>query len=504
MLAVVEHRRLVLLALADHDDAVHRDGVEHRAHRVDRGLVGSDLVAAADPAAGAHRRGLGDAHELEREVAVGAWLAIGLDPERSVRSRSGFDYDASGYIRSGASTPTRSRQRAITRCVARHELQAERLGGIAEHAALVVEAVVVVGQPDRVRRQQLRPAPLGCLAHRRREVGQALDQLLLLGGERAGRRAALLAPAGVAQDRGDPRVRVLHVVDGVLVGLLGRQIEVDVDRLVGTAVDEVPARGVDADLVEQLVEEHDVAGALRHLRGLAAAREVNELVEQHLDAVRVVAEHPRDRRVPVRGRVVVGAEHVDRAVVATLELVDEVRDVGGAVRRRAALLGRADEHPVLLVAVRGRARPERAVLLVRVEPRQQLGQALLERALQRPAVEVDAEALHRRLDRREHLGDRIAVALARAPRCSRRGSRPPAPARRAGPRRPSARKRSIWRAGVVVVVLALDLVAGELEQPRDRVAERAVARAETMIGPVGLAETISTCTRCAGSAKPPP
>ena len=40
LLAVVEHRRLVLLALADHDDAVHRDGVEHRAHRVDRRLVG--------------------------------------------------------------------------------------------------------------------------------------------------------------------------------------------------------------------------------------------------------------------------------------------------------------------------------------------------------------------------------------------------------------------------------------------------------------------------------
>ena len=70
LLAVVEHRRLVLLPLADHDDAVHDDGVEHRAHRVDRGLVGGQLVAAADPAAGAHGGGLGDADELEREVAI--------------------------------------------------------------------------------------------------------------------------------------------------------------------------------------------------------------------------------------------------------------------------------------------------------------------------------------------------------------------------------------------------------------------------------------------------
>ena len=35
--------------------------------------------------------------------------------------------------------------------------------------------------------------------------------------------------------------------------------------------------------------------------------------------------------------VVVGAEHVDRAVEAALELVDEVDDVGGVVGRRSAL-----------------------------------------------------------------------------------------------------------------------------------------------------------------------
>ena len=34
LLAVVEHRRLVLLPLADDDDAAHGDGVEHRAHGV--------------------------------------------------------------------------------------------------------------------------------------------------------------------------------------------------------------------------------------------------------------------------------------------------------------------------------------------------------------------------------------------------------------------------------------------------------------------------------------
>jgi hypothetical protein len=58
---------------------------------------------------------------------------------------------------------------------------------------------------------------------------------------------------------------------------------------------------------------------------------VNELIEQHLDPLGVVAEHPRDCRVPVACAVMVGAEHVDRPVEPAVELVREVDDVGGAV-----------------------------------------------------------------------------------------------------------------------------------------------------------------------------
>ncbi len=103
LLAVEEHRRLVLLTLSDDDDAAHRDRIEHEAHRVDRRLVGCDLVPAPDPARREGRGRLGDANELERKVPV-RYLA---HVERS-------------YIRSGASTPTRSRQRAMTACVAAH------------------------------------------------------------------------------------------------------------------------------------------------------------------------------------------------------------------------------------------------------------------------------------------------------------------------------------------------------------------------------------------------
>ncbi len=118
------------------------------------------------------------------------------------------------------------------------------------------------------------------------------------------------------------------------------------------ARDEVPARGVDADALDELAQEDDVAAPLRHPPLLAALDDVDELVDEHLHPVGVVAEHGRRSLQPSDVAVVVGAEDVDRPVEAALELVDEVGDVGGAVGRLAALLGRADEDAVLVVAVR--------------------------------------------------------------------------------------------------------------------------------------------------------
>ena len=86
LLAVVEHRGLVLLPLADHDDAVHRDRIEDKAHRVDRSLVSGDLVAAADPAGGSKGGGLGDTHELEGQIAVGLGRGGALHRPAGIRN----------------------------------------------------------------------------------------------------------------------------------------------------------------------------------------------------------------------------------------------------------------------------------------------------------------------------------------------------------------------------------------------------------------------------------
>ena len=70
LLTVVEHRRVVLFALADDHDAAHRHRVHQLAHGVDRRAVAALLVAPADPAASRHGAGLRDPHEFEGEVAI--------------------------------------------------------------------------------------------------------------------------------------------------------------------------------------------------------------------------------------------------------------------------------------------------------------------------------------------------------------------------------------------------------------------------------------------------
>ena len=185
--------------------------------------------------------------------------------------------------------------------------------------------------------------------------------------------------------------------------------------------------------------------------------------------------------------VVVGAEHVDQPLVPALDLVEVVGDVGGEVGRLAV---GADQDPVLVVAELGRPQPHRALALVDVTVAAQRLERVLDparlaqRPLGGPGVEADAEALQRRLDPGPHrlgpeplepvevvgpgafggeLGGELGDVLALVAVLGRLGA--PHPGRdRLG-------EHAHLGAGVVEVVLALDPIAAELEQARDRVAE---------------------------------
>ena len=112
---------------------------------------------------------------------------------------------------------------------------------------------------------------------------------------------------------------------------------------------EEPARGIDADLVEHLVEGDELARSLAHRDLDAVAHEPDPGDEQHAHGLAVVAH--RLGRVPDAGdrAVVVDAPDVDELVEAAAELLGDVADVGGEVRRQA--VGPIDD-PVLVVAER--------------------------------------------------------------------------------------------------------------------------------------------------------
>ena len=165
---------------------------------------------------------------------------------------------------------------------------------------------------------------------------------------------------GLPADRVDPRVGVLHVEDRVLVRLRGDQVEVDGLAGVERLEQEGEPGHVGADLVDEVVEQHEVAGPLRQPHLLAAPHERHELAEDDLELVGLVAERLHAGLQARDVAVVVGAPDVDEQLEAAGELVAVVGDVGEQVGGLAVGL---HEDPVLVVAEVGGAQPDGAVLL---------------------------------------------------------------------------------------------------------------------------------------------
>ena len=70
LLADVQHRRFIALALADHDRAVDRHRVHDPPHRLDGDLVGLVAVALSHRVGAGDRRLLDDAQKFEREIGI--------------------------------------------------------------------------------------------------------------------------------------------------------------------------------------------------------------------------------------------------------------------------------------------------------------------------------------------------------------------------------------------------------------------------------------------------
>ena len=275
-----------------------------------------------------------------------------------------------------------------------------------------------------------------------------------------------------SEDPGDPGVRVLHVVDGVLLRALRGQVDVELDRLVVPARHEVPARGVDADRVEQLVE--------RRRRPPAAS--TSSSPRRPRRAARAGRRAPRPRRASSRAsrRAPAGARRSRGGP-------RRARRRGGRSRRRASAgcrrrpcrsrsarrssgRGRGPCRPRGRSSAPTRRPPTRTCRGAAARPRPR------RRSRSRAPTCRSGPGSARASPRSgEHLGDGVAGkrrqlrdVVAAVPVLGRLLAATHRLDRRVEPLH--------LRAGVVVVVLALHLVSREGEEPRDGVAVRPVSR----------------------------
>ena len=211
---------------------------------------------------------------------------------------------------------------------------------------------------------------------------------------------------GVAGHVAGPGVGVLDVVDGVVGGGGGQQIQVDVDHGVHGGAGQGVAGRVHADGVDQVLQGDDGAGALGHAHRDAVAHEVDELSDEDLHVgAGSVPEGRAHGHHPADVAVVVGPEQVDGAVGAALALVQVVGEVGGEVGGVAV---RLDEDAVLVVPEVGGAQPGGAVALLDDAALAQAGDGALDGAggvqgvLVEEDVEVGAEGVQLGLDGGEH------------------------------------------------------------------------------------------------------
>ena len=173
-------------------------------------------------------------------------------------------------------------------------------------------------------------------------------------------------------------MRVLDVVHGVVARLPRRDRQVEVERAVVAPHQEREARGVAADLLEQFVHQHELAPPLRHAHGLTVAQQSHELDDEHLVRLGRVAERLQRGLHAGHVAMVIGTEQVDDPVGGPELHVVMERHVD---RRVGQLAVRLAHDPILVVAERGRAKPERAVGVVTEPARRELCQHLLREAL---------------------------------------------------------------------------------------------------------------------------
>ena len=172
--------------------------------------------------------------------------------------------------------------------------------------------------------------------------------------------------SGVAQYARDAGVGILDIVHRVLIRLLNRQFQIEINRRINRAHEQQEMDRVRANLVEQLAQRDELPGPLRHAHVLATPLQIDHLVDDEYHPLRVQPQRLCHRLHARHVTVMVGPPDVDGLVKAALDqFVPHVGHVGGEVGgplvRLWYDLGGADEDRVRIQV--GRGEPDRAVAL---------------------------------------------------------------------------------------------------------------------------------------------
>ena len=156
-------------------------------------------------------------------------------------------------------------------------------------------------------------------------------------------------------------MRVLDVVGRIVVGLLHRELKIEVERAICARHEKEPAGDILPHRVDDVLEQDVLSAPARHVHEDALVQELHILVE-HNDPAPFEPEGLHRVRHAARMSVGVRAPDVDLHVEGALdERLAVIGEVDAEVGRHA---GRADEHALDVLGLVVRAQPHRAVAVL--------------------------------------------------------------------------------------------------------------------------------------------
>ncbi len=174
-------------------------------------------------------------------------------------------------------------------------------------------------------------------------LGDLLDQLQLLRQFQPLQRGVLQIriidfDAGLArllENARDPGVRVLYIKNWIFARLLFGQLQIEIEMGVGSAHEKEEARGIPADLFQDLPQRDEFSEPFAHSDRLASAGELDHLNQHDPEEIGVKSKRLDGRLQPLDVPVMVRSPNIDQFLEAPLQLIPMISDIAREVSQIA-------------------------------------------------------------------------------------------------------------------------------------------------------------------------